>query len=146
MWDDVITIPHLLRDTMTIPQRLIWPNKMIHFKMHQKSGHYVVTLVEGWGKGEGGERRMCHLKVGSILSSHSFSSLFDHLQRKKRQAGSSAVQTVMVGGSDQCGPSDIPCNGPLNPGSSYRVRYRLFSGNQSTDYAFVGGTFTTGTG
>ena len=54
------------------------------------------------------------------------------------------MQTVTVGGSDQCGPGDTLCNGPLTPGAEYRVRYRLFSGEQSTDYEFTDQVFSTG--
>ena len=53
------------------------------------------------------------------------------------------MQTVTVGGTENCGPTDMVCNGPLTPGSDYRVRYRLFSGNNSVDYDFTGQTFTT---
>ena len=51
---------------------------------------------------------------------------------------------VTVGGTQECGPGVSPCNGPLEPESDYRVRYRLFSGNQSVDYDFTSDVFTTG--
>ena len=57
------------------------------------------------------------------------------------------MQTVTVGGTDVCGPTDNPCNGPLVPDSEYRVRYTLFSGSQSTDYDFFpDATFSTNAG
>ena len=55
------------------------------------------------------------------------------------------MQSVTVGGIEACRPNDNPCNGPLTPGSDYRVRYRLFSGDQSTDYNFTNEVFTTAT-
>ena len=61
--------------------------------------------------------------------------------QRKRQVG--MMQTVTVGGNNDCGPTDDPCNGPLAPGSDYRVRYRLFSGDQATDYDFADQVFTT---
>ena len=56
------------------------------------------------------------------------------------------MQTVKVGDDVECGLMDNPCNGPLASGRKYRVRYTLFSGNQSTDYDFFpGATFSTST-
>lgn len=53
---------------------------------------------------------------------------------------------VQVGGTDDCRPEDVVCNGPLDPGSEYGVRYRLFSGDQASDYPFAeGAVFSTGT-
>lgn len=47
--------------------------------------------------------------------------------------------------SEQCGPDDIVCNGPLAPEATYGVRYTLFSGDQSQEYPFFeGAQFETG--
>ena len=53
------------------------------------------------------------------------------------------VQSVVVGGGEVCGPNDNPCNGELEPSASYGVRYRLFSGEDATDFPFSDTTFTT---
>lgn len=53
-------------------------------------------------------------------------------------------QIAVVGGNIECGPEDDPCNGPLAPGSNYAVRYRLYSGEEFTDYDFSDATFSTG--
>ena len=49
-----------------------------------------------------------------------------------------------VGGSDNCGPQNAICNGPLVPGAMYSFRYRLFSGLEFQDYSFESATFMTG--
>ncbi len=68
-----------------------------------------------------------------------------HTQRKKRAEGGIPI-SVDIGGVDDCGPEDEVCNGPLVPGTDYSVGYRLFTGNQSTDYEFpMNATFSTGT-
>ena len=53
------------------------------------------------------------------------------------------MQRVVVGGNEDCGPTDNPCNGPLAPESEYFVRYTLFSGGQPTEYDFTSQTFST---
>lgn len=65
-------------------------------------------------------------------------------QTRKRQEGGNLRQSVVVGGTADCGPNDNPCNGPLKPGSDYAVRYRLFSGDNEQDYDFSTATFSTG--
>ena len=52
---------------------------------------------------------------------------------------------VTVGGTDQCGPTDEVCNGPLQAGADYAVRYRLYSGSEFQDYGFhPNALFSTG--
>ena len=54
------------------------------------------------------------------------------------------VQSVQVGGMDRCEPTDSPCNGPLEPGRDYNVRYTLFSENgEETDFPFSEQAFST---
>ena len=55
------------------------------------------------------------------------------------------TQTVMIGSDMNCGPTDDPCNGPLQPGAQYGVRYDLFSGDEVQSYPFFDTTFSTST-
>ena len=50
----------------------------------------------------------------------------------------------VVGGTNECGPTDMICNGPLLPNTEYSVGYRLYSGNESSDYEFQNATYRTG--
>lgn len=56
------------------------------------------------------------------------------------------LQTVTVGGDEDCGPTDNPCNGRLTPDSQYFVRYALLSGDQRTEYDFTMQAFSTSAG
>lgn len=54
------------------------------------------------------------------------------------------TQSVVIGRGDvTCGPTDDPCNGPLEPGAQYDVRYNLFSGDNEQEFPFTGNTFLT---
>ena len=46
-----------------------------------------------------------------------------------------------MGGSEDCGPEDEVCNGPLDPDTEYNVRYRLFSGELASDFPFAEDVF-----
>lgn len=46
------------------------------------------------------------------------------------------TQTLVVGSDIICGPGDDPCNGPLEPGADYGVRYNLFSGDNEQEFPF----------
>ena len=56
------------------------------------------------------------------------------------------MQTVVVGGTRDCTPTENPCNGPLAPDSQYFIRYTLFSGGQATEYNFTSQSFSTSAG
>jgi hypothetical protein len=43
----------------------------------------------------------------------------------------------------ECGPNDDPCNGPLEPGAEYRVKYTLISGTEMVEYDFFNATYNT---
>ena len=62
--------------------------------------------------------------------------------RRKRETGGGTPVSANIGGTQDCGPKDEVCNGPLDPSAEYQVRYRLFVGAQFQDYNnYV--TFTT---
>ena len=74
-----------------------------------------------------------------------FPSFLPPSQRRKRQASSGTPVNVTVGGTQECGPMDEVCNGPLQAGADYAVRYRLYSGSEFQDYSFhPNASFSTG--
>ena len=67
------------------------------------------------------------------------------LQRHNRAAEGLSVTATLGNVSIICGSDEIVCNGPLDSNTQYRVRYTLFSGNQSQEYPFFNKAhFTTG--
>ena len=50
---------------------------------------------------------------------------------------------VMLGGGEECAPTDDPCNGPLSPDAEYKMRYQLFDGDSVADYDFFEDTLST---
>ena len=67
-----------------------------------------------------------------------------YMQGRKRQMGGTRVPATIGNASVVCQPEDDPCNGPLQPGARYRIRYQLFSGDEFADYDFFDMTYATG--
>ena len=87
----------------------------------------------------------CSIKLHSNVYIYIYIVLLTYQKKREqhtRQQG--RLQVVTVGSNIVCGPQDNPCNGPLTPGSNYAVRYRLFTGEEFTDYDFSDATFSTG--
>ena len=58
------------------------------------------------------------------------------LRRRKRAADGIPITATIGNSSEKCGPHTLVCNGPLDPGATYGVRYTLFSGDQFQAYDF----------
>ncbi len=69
-----------------------------------------------------------------------------NLQRRKRQGTDVLTVDVTIGDiTVVCGPTDEVCNGPLDPGANYQVRYSVYSGDNIQEYPFFeNATLSTG--